>query len=166
MDEKTWHIYQNKKQEGPFSAKEIKELILNNMIAQNAFFFKLGWKEWRPHKDCLQELEVTTDRRRNAPRSNIEGQIIIHNNNELIKGKGANISSTGIFIETNESLFKIGEKIKLTCKVKGLSKAFHVQATVVRYAQLAPKGYGLQFDDLDTGIKQDIEKLTKDLNQK
>lgn len=174
MEDKHWYCFQNKAQLGPFSTVTIIEMYHNKIITQESYLFKVGWKDWRPLEDCLKELELSTnsqqkpsspekiiERRKNAPRATVGGQIIVHNNSQLIKGKAANISSTGLFIETSEAIFNIGEKIKLTCKVDGLSKPFNAVAMVMRFSvhQAYPQGYGMMFEKLDPKIAKQIEGL-------
>ena len=97
------------------------------------------------------------------PRATINGQIIVHNNGELVIGGGVNISSTGIFVETDKALFKVGEILKLTCRVNGISRPFNVDAEVMRFSTggSAPLGYGLAFVNIDENVAQEIDSLIK-----
>jgi Tfp pilus assembly protein PilZ len=171
MTEKVWFVYQNSKQLGPFDTAEITQMLSSNMILDIAFLFKAGWKDWRPLEECQSEFALiptlppppvsASNRRKDAPRASIEGRIIIHNNGDLIMAKGVNISVGGIFVETQEALFKLGEKLKLTCSIDQFSKPFNVICKVVRFNNdpaHAP-GYGLVFVELDPKIPPQIQKL-------
>jgi hypothetical protein len=169
MSEQNWFLYQGNQQLGPFSTNQVIQMIDSKMIAQDAYLFKVGWKDWRPHEDCMEELGLaqtpvtpaSAERRSAAPRATIQGRIIVHNNGQLIIGTGVNISSTGIFVETNDQIFNVGEKLKLSVRIDGFVKAFNVIARVVRFNSdpRYPVGFGLSFDTLDRGIGDEIEKM-------
>ena len=178
MSEQIWYVYQDSNQSGPFETEKILQMLDKDMISQNAFLFKAGWKDWRPLADCLEKLGKTTPppipnpvaepvQQDRSPRATIKGRIIVHNNGQLVIGGGVNISSSGIFIETPDPLFKIGEKLKLTCRVDGFIKAFNVVATVMRYNkdQKYPVGYGMKFDALDKKIANEIQQLIDQSNE-
>jgi Tfp pilus assembly protein PilZ len=85
----------------------------------------------------------------------------VHNNGQVIIGSGVNISATGIFVETNDQIFTVGEKLKLSVRVDGFVRAFNVLARVVRYNSdpRFPVGFGLMFVGLDKGIGDEIERM-------
>lgn len=169
MNEQNWYVYQQGQQLGPFANTQITQMIASNMIAQDAYLFKVGWKDWRPIEETYEELGlpkpqsavVSPERRAAAPRASIQGRVIVHNNGQLVIGAGVNISSTGIFVETSDQLFTVGERLKLSVRVEGLVKAFNVVAQVMRFNS-DPRyaiGFGLKFESLDGGIASEIEKL-------
>ncbi|MBP6217553.1 MAG: PilZ domain-containing protein [Oligoflexales bacterium] len=182
MQDKIWYLYQNGKQEGPYPVEFLVELHHKTMLSQSCYLFKTGWKEWRPIEDCLSELGpkenlisipppppvLLEKRRREAPRATVAGEIIVHNDKDLLKGTAANISATGLFVSTKEEIFKIGEKIKITCKIKELPEPFKAQATVIRYSKDREDhtGYGLVFEGLNPQIKHKIEELIQFINRK
>lgn len=169
MSEQNWFVYQGNQQSGPFSTGQVVQMIDSKMIAQDAYLFKVGWKDWRPYEDCMEELGIkngdmkpaSDERRSTAPRATIQGRVIVHNNGQLIIGGGVNISSTGIFVETNDQLFTVGERLKLSVRIDGFVKAFNVVARVVRYNSdpRFPVGFGLSFEGLDRGITEEIDKM-------
>lgn len=176
MSAKEWYYYQNSNQSGPHEFSEIVELINNHIISQDCYLFKTGWADWRLIGECIEELglpstsfDFNSDGNRKvqrAKRMTIDGKIIVHNNGKLSIGSGVNISSSGIFIETEEKLFEIGEQLKVTCKVRGFKKAFNTQAEVVRFSSENgdPKGYGLKFTALDQQVVHEINELIDKLN--
>ena len=175
MADQTWYLYQNGQQVGPFDTDQVSQLYTNNMVSQDSYIFKVGWKEWLPMEEGYEQLGINKPgnpskspkevekRKSTAPRATVEGKVIVHNDGQLSIGQGANISSTGIFVETNDNLFQIGEQLKLTVKCQGLEKAFNVIAEVIRYNDdpRFPVGYGLKFENLDLGIKDKIDRLVK-----
>jgi hypothetical protein len=178
-DENIWYLYQNSNQMGPFDTQQILQMFNSNMIAQDGYVFKVGWKDWRPVEEGLDELglkfsstpaspkELET-RRQAAPRASIAGRIVIHNDGQLAIGKGINISPTGIFVETTEKLFQVGEQIKMSVRAEGISRPFNVVAKAIRYNSdpRYPIGYGLKFEELEDGIKSEIMDLVKQESKK
>jgi hypothetical protein len=169
-----WFIYHNGQQLGPFGSDQLKQLHANHMIAQDAYLFKVGWKDWRPLEQCLEEfglppvsLKPDAQRVQGAPRASIQGRVIVHNNGQLAIGSGVNISATGIFVETNDEIFTIGEKLKLSVRCDGIKKPFNVIAQVIRFNvdPRFPVGYGLKFDSIDPDVSQEIEALVSARNQ-
>jgi hypothetical protein len=169
MSEQNWFVYQGNQQLGPFDTTQVKQMLDSKMIAQDAYLFKAGWKDWRPMEDCFEELGLkapnqqpsTPERRSAAPRATIKGRVIVHNNGQMIIGSGVNISSSGIFVETNEQIFTVGEKLKLSVRIDGFVKAFNVFARVIRFNSdpRSPVGFGLSFEGLDKGIGDEIERM-------
>lgn len=179
MSEQVWYIYQQNQQLGPFTAEQLQQMIAIKMIAQDAYLFKVGWKDWRPIEETAEELGLAANtmpvlssaeqssRRLGAPRATIRGRIVIHNNGQVSIGNGVNISSSGIFIETKDEIFRLGEELKLSVKVDGMSKAFNSSARVVRLNVDPdfPLGYGLQFLDLPEDIRDSILELVRVQNE-
>jgi len=169
MSDIQWYVYQNNQQLGPFAALQVGQMITTKMIAQDAYLFKVGWKDWRPLEECLEEFGLTSqppmaplpDRKATAPRATISGRVIVHNNGQLIIGGGVNVSSTGIFVETQDQIFTVGEKLKLTVRIDGFVKAFNAVARVVRYNSdpRYPVGFGMSFENLDRSLVEEIEKM-------
>lgn len=168
MNEQIWYIYQFGQQMGPFAGQQVKQMLIGKMIAQDAYLFKVGWKDWRPVEDTYGELGVQTEqpeqkstqgRRASAPRATIKGRVIVHNDGELVIGSGVNISATGIFVETRDKIFTVGEQIKLSVKAEGFPRAFNAVAQVVRFNDDPnyPIGYGLKFENLEESIAGDIQ---------
>lgn len=175
MSEQVWYVYQNGQQLGPFGVGQVKQMVDSKMIPQDAYLFKVGWKDWRPIEDCWDELaegggiqrstppqatQSESERRDTAPRATIQGRVIVHNNGQLVIGGGVNISASGIFVETKDQLFTVGERLKLSVRAEPFTKPFNVVAQVVRYST-DPRfaiGYGLRFEDLDETIGREIQK--------
>ena len=168
MSDAQWYVYQNTQQSGPFEVAQITQMLTSNMIAQEAYLFKVGWKDWRPLEECHEELGLKTantpasaERRAAAPRASIQGRVIVHNNGQLIIGTGVNISSTGVFVETQEQIFTVGERLKLSVRIDGFVRAFNVVSRVVRYNSdpRFPVGFGLSFENLDPHMAGEIERM-------
>jgi hypothetical protein len=167
MSEQIWYVFQQGQQMGPFSSEQMQQLVSNKIIAQDAYLFKVGWKDWRPVEETHQELGLGSAkpaeaaRVQGAPRASIKGRVMVHNNGQLQVGGGVNISSTGIFVETPEQVFTVGERLKLSVKCDGLAKPFNVMAQVIRFNSDPrwPVGYGLKFEDLAPSVKMEIQAI-------
>jgi hypothetical protein len=180
MSEQVWYLFQGGQQIGPFDSNQVVQLHTNNMIAQESYVFKVGWKEWRPIEDLYEELGIKGksptmaqakaigERRAAAPRATVAGSVIVHNNGQICIGNGVNISITGMFVETRDQIFTIGESLNLTVRCDGLGKPFNVKAKVIRFSTQPPypSGYGLQFEDLDASLQERIGELIKQQNRK
>ncbi len=175
MSELSWFVYQNQKQLGPFTSEQVLQLYNTQMLSEDSFLFKAGWKDWVAFNDCRAELglpapqpEKKPAKANTAPRATVSGRVIVHNNGDLVIGKGVNISSSGIFIETTQQIFTLGERLKLSVKVVGLGKAFNAQAEVIRFNEDPrwPLGYGLSFLGLEAHLREEIDNLVRKIPDK
>ena len=174
MSDQVWYVYQAGNQIGPFDTAQVTSMVSSKMIAQDAYLFKVGWKDWQPLEATFEELglpasqePVAQARITGAPRASISGRVIVHNNGQIVIGSGVNISGTGMFVETKDQIFTVGEMLKLSVRCEGMSKAFNAVAQVIRYNldQRWPTGYGLRFVSLNEESRAEIEALVKDQNQ-
>jgi hypothetical protein len=174
--EAVWFIYSGGQQIGPFTTEQAGQLVARKAVAADSYVFRVGWKDWRPVEECHEELGLPPvgklnqaaleDRRKVAPRASVTGRVVIHNNGNLTIGAGVNVSTSGIFVETNEPIFTIGEKLKLSVKAEGMEKPFNAVAQVVRYNSdpRFPMGYGLKFEVLSDRARADIKRLVEAKN--
>lgn len=176
MEERIWYLYQNGQQMGPFDADQIKQLHANSMMTQEAYIFKVGWKDWQPLEDCGHELgiggnaaaisaEETKQRRQNAPRATVKGRVDFHNDSQIASGMGVNISASGLFVETTKDIFQLGELVKVTVRIDSLD-TFNALAKVIRFNKDAqfPVGYGLMFEQISNESKTKIQELVDEQN--
>lgn len=187
MSKREWYIHQNNQQAGPFDLAALKQWIQNHGTNPQTLIFRAGWTQWRPHSECLSELSQPTPlaeeeagllslqqdkshseisqleplKQKRAPRNSVQGQIIVHNNDNLIFAQSVNISVEGLFIKTDKPIFNIGEILKVTCRIKAIGTPFNAEAQVVRRANklTEPSGYGLFFTSLAPHISQRIHAL-------
>ena len=52
MSDNNWFVFQGNQQQGPFDTPKMSEMLTSKIIAQDAYIFKAGWKDWRPLEDC------------------------------------------------------------------------------------------------------------------
>jgi hypothetical protein len=179
MSDQVWYLYQNGQQLGPYDTQQVTQLFTTKMIADDGYIFKVGWKDWRPVEEGYEVLGLTvpsdkgwTDEQLNArkaarPRAGVTGRVVVHNNGDVTIGKGINVSETGIFVETHDRIFTLGEQLKISVRCDGLSKAFNAEAIVIRFNTdpRYPLGYGLQFTSIDDSDKVQIRELVEQLNK-
>ena len=165
---------------GPFESEQLLQLRDSNMISQNAFVFKAGWKDWRPVKTIWVEIEAQAlgkptvipevaavveenpqERRAGGTRVNVSGRIIAHNNSQIVFASAVNVSESGLYVATNEEIFHVGEEVKITVQIEQLNKSFNAVAQVAHYNSDPKfiKGYGLIFKDVNSVIKAKIKDL-------
>lgn len=168
MSEQVWYVYQGGQQIGPFTSEQLNQMHTSKMVALDAYLFKTGWKDWRPLEECIEEAglngknaRATEQRKLGTPRATIQGRVVVHNNGQLVIGAGVNISATGIFVETRDQIFNMGEKLKISVRAEGLTRPFNVVAKVIRYNTDTrfPIGYGLQFEGLEDSVRNDVQGL-------
>lgn len=170
-----WYLYQNNQQVGPFDTQQITQLLTNKMISQDSYIFKAGWKDWRVLASGYEELGLElpaefkakpSDKREKAPRAGVSGRIVVHSGDQVSFGKGVNISSSGLFVETTEQVFSVGQKLKISVRCEGLEKAFNAEAQIVRYNSdpKFPIGYGFQFTEIDNEDLAAIKALVASKN--
>jgi hypothetical protein len=179
MSDLIWYLYQQEQQLGPFTTSQIVQMHSNSMIAQDAFVFKVGWKDWRPLDEVHDEFglpntshqvavpQKPSDKRATAPRATIKGRVVVHNNGQLTIGQGVNISATGIFVETSDQIFTVGEMLKLSVRADGIAQPFNVVAQVIRFNsdKRYPVGYGLRFEKIDLPVRDQIQSLVDQQNR-
>lgn len=184
MSEQVWYLYQNGQQVGPYDTEQVSQLYITNMIAKDGYIFKVGWKDWRPIEEGYEILglqnpakgEVSQGdydkqlekRRDSAPRASIAGRVVVHNNGQLAIGHGVNISMNGIFVETPDQIFTVGETLKLSVRCDGIDKAFNAEAKVIRHNSDVkyPVGYGLKFSKIDAETQGKIQELVNEANSR
>ncbi|MFY7927507.1 MAG: PilZ domain-containing protein [Oligoflexus sp.] len=184
MSEQVWYLYQNGQQTGPFDTQQVSQIFHSNMIAKDGYIFKVGWKDWRPVEEGYEALglinpdkktmtpeeeQAHIERRlKAAPRATISGRVVVHNNGQLTIGQGVNISVDGIFVETSQQLFTVGENLKLSVRAQGMPQAFNAEAVVIRVNddKRFPVGYGLRFSKIDSRSKESIKRLVNEANNR
>lgn len=175
-NDQVWYIYHEQQQLGPFVSEQLRQLINTNMITSNSYLFKVGWKDWRPIEDCMAEIgahnntippQASQSRRDRVPRASVSGRVVIHNSGKLSIGSGVNISPTGIFVETDQEIFVVGEHLKLSVKVQGFDRSFNALAEVIRYCRDPnyASGYGLRFTEIEEEIRVLIQRLVDQRNR-
>jgi hypothetical protein len=99
-----------------------------------------------------------------AMRVVMEERVVAHNEQRVTSGKIENISTSGLFFNTNEEAFALNESIKVTLKEgKGLGKPVQLQGVIVRKSSFGEGnkkffGYGLELRSIDDAARGRIEE--------
>ena len=109
-----------------------------------------------------EKSNIELMRQARLPRMAVRGQVIVHNNDNLIFAQSANISAEGLFIKTEKPIFYIGEILKITCRIIDLGSPFNAEAQVVRRSSGVhePSGYGLYFTMIKPEVVEKIRQIT------
>lgn len=156
---------------GPFSRKDLLKLILSKQLHARALAKRADWTDFRSILDCLdliskdptdqKDAREVNERRMAAPRAPIKGIVSVNKENESVSCIGSNISTTGIFVKTGETIFRIGEKVDLIAQISGISKSFNAKAEIMRFSANLKfgVGYGLKFLEIDNMTVAEIAKV-------
>lgn len=55
---KEWYVAQNGNPAGPLTEKEIKNLLLSNVLTKDDLVWSVGMQEWKPIKDVPEVLKM------------------------------------------------------------------------------------------------------------
>ncbi len=166
----TWSVVQNNKNYGPFSRNDILKLILTKQLIAQAMLKRNDWSDYKSIIDCLEMIgqpqnyqikPKTTERRMAAPRAPVNGIANASSDQSAIACIASNLSTTGIFLKTGETCFRIGDKIEIVAKVDQISKPFMAKAEVMRFSTNLKfgVGYGLKFLNIDNSVIGEIHKI-------
>lgn len=174
-EQRIWFYYASEQQVGPVTESELRGAIAQGMVSAGDHVFCDGFADWKLLRDLPEfasELSraspASQERRAKAKRAPIHELVVAHNDVHVASGYISNISMTGVFLETKDSVFNVSDEIKLTLKDgKGLGKPMHLRATVVRQARDAryPMGYGLELKELDDNARNRIAEYVKKVSQ-
>ncbi len=154
---RTWYFYNGEAQVGPITEDELRQQIKEQTVALNHHVYCDGYENWKLLADVPELLTESNAEqeypiKRTSARAPIHELVVAHNDRHITSGTVRNISLTGLFLETNDSAFKLNEEIKITLKEgRGLGKPVNLRGVVVRSTQDEhfPHGYGLELHDMD-----------------
>lgn len=167
MSERTWFVFkmEERKQLGPLTTEEVREFFKDQEFALEDLVFQQGFDNWKPLKDVPQLILPPTpisgpsspSQIQRPQRAVLEESIVAHNDSLVIKGRLSNISSNGVFLETDQLLFQEGEFLKITIKEgKDLGKPINIRGKITRRKESQPLGYGIQLIDVDSLVQKRI----------
>lgn len=172
--ERIWFYFAKEVQVGPLRESELKQVIGEGTVGADDFVYREGYGDWKQLKDVPElgrgiapasvRKPTKVSDKRNKGRVAINELVVAHNDAHVATGLISNISITGLFFETPDSVFTLNEEVKLTLKEgKGLGKPMHLRGVVVRQARDArfPVGYGLELRGLDESSRGRIAEYIK-----
>jgi len=165
-----WLVLHSHKTFGPFSRIELLKLILSKQLNAHAKVKRDDWQDFIPIIDCLEiiskpqsyvEKPKMTERRMAAPRAPVNGIACASKDGANIACITSNLSTTGIFLKTGETCFRIGDNIDLVAKIEQMPKAFQAKAEVMRFSTNLKfgVGYGLRFLSIENNVITDIRNI-------
>lgn len=162
MTENVWYYYDGEKQFGPVGDDKLKTLICSGHVTPEYYVFGAGFDDWRPLtevEDLAKLAPQISGRRPAAERAPIVEVVIAHNGRNIASGTLCNISVSGVFFQTKDMVFDVGEEVKLTLKEGAeLGKPIHLHCRVARHSPTRHPsvGYGLEILDLDEDTQRRI----------
>ena len=176
LNERVWFFYSKEEQVGPMTESDLRVAISEGTLKDSDYVYREGFPDWRvlgevtelrqppqSHLVSVPISEAPTAARR-APRAMIQELVVAHNDNNIATGHIKNISVSGLYLETEDAVFKMNDEVKLTLKEgKGLGKPMHLKAVVVRQAREngLHVGYGLELKGLDEASRARIVEYIK-----
>lgn len=171
--EQTWTVLYNGANYGPYQRKDLLKLILSKQLNTKAQLKRGDWQEFKSILDCLEvlaqdpasqkalEAKSRLERRIAAPRATVHGVVHISKDDKAIISIGHNISTTGMFVKTGETTFRIGQTVALTAKIDEIAKPFKATAEIMRFSTNLKfgVGYGMRFVDIDNLTVNEISKV-------
>jgi hypothetical protein len=86
--------------------------------------------------------------------------VVAHNASHVATGHISNISVTGLYFETPDSVFALNDEVKITLKEgRGLGKPMHLSGVIVRQSRGDARdaaGYGLELRGVDEAARARI----------
>ncbi len=166
----TWSVLQNNRPYGPYSRNDMLKLILSRQLKAHAKVKRSDWEDYKSIIECLEiignaqnqaQKPKTSERRMAAPRAPVNGIVSASNDQAKIACLTSNLSTSGMFLKTGETCFRIGDKIQLHAKVENISKPFVANAEVMRFSTNLKfgVGYGLRFISIDNSVIGEIRDI-------
>lgn len=162
MAENVWYYFDGEAQVGPVSEEKLRALVVSGQVTPEYYVFRNGFDDWKLLSEVSELAALApriSGRRPVAERAPITEVVIAHNGRHIASGVLRNISVSGVFFETSDRSFQVGDDLKLTLtQGQELGKPIHLRCRVARYsANNKPAvGYGLEILDLTEEIQQRI----------
>ena len=176
--DRVWFYYARDAQVGPVKEAELKTALAEGLLSEKDYVYREGFSDWKLLKD-VPEFKISgvrsqpiarapikppssSDKRSGNKRVSIKEHVVAHNDTHVATGLISNISVSGVFFETADSVFSLNDEVKLTLKEgKGLGKPMHLRGVVVRQCRDGLPGYGLELRGLDEASRARIQEYIK-----
>jgi hypothetical protein len=171
-EERSWFLYYNDTQFGPFTEGEILRFLSTGKINPRVHAWKGGMPNWvrirdlEPFKtgstsksDSKPSVRPAVERRkeqREAPRRPMVARILLHNNKNVTEAMCRDISVGGMQVLTDVIPGTVGSKIKLNVS-SGALDPFVAEGEIVRILE-DNRGFSFRFSGLSEPAKRAIEK--------
>jgi hypothetical protein len=184
-----WFLSVNGRQVGPLNDQQVESAIAAQPDRSRLYVIHRTWKGWKHVREMgltgtsansseqarpedrnaasvrslssIAKTEIRAERRINPFRGEVNGTVLVHNDQALVSTKAANISESGIFLQCNERPFALGEVIKLTIKCAEIGQGFQAIGRLVRYDDGTGRngpGFAVQLTEVGLSSRQSITR--------
>lgn len=171
-EDRSWFLYYNDTQFGPFTEEEILRFLSVGKINPRVHAWKGGMPNWIRLRDLepfksggsaqagpVVKTATMKERRkeqREAPRRPMVARILLHNNKNVTEAMCRDISVGGMQVLTDVIPGTVGSKIKLNVS-SGALDPFVAEGEIVRILE-DNRGFSFRFSGLSDSAKRAIEK--------
>ncbi|HAR42361.1 MAG TPA: hypothetical protein DCS07_06975 [Bdellovibrionales bacterium] len=170
-EERSWFLYYNGSQFGPFSKSEVEAAIRGGKINGKVFVWKDGMQTWQKLEevDEFRSSSVrppappkgvsgakTKKEARSAPRRPLVAKIVMAQESSVSVGVCRDISIGGMQVLTDRGPSTVGKKIKLNVSAPGQIEPFVAEGVVVRILEDG-RGFSFRFEKLSTQARDAVE---------
>lgn len=181
-ESRSFYLYFNSSQYGPFSPSELEHVLKSHKLGRNAYAWTPGWPNWKrlseiaefqkhlPPKERtssgatgkIVKTKTSPSDKRRAPRKPLVARLFLHNDKDVIIAVCRDISVGGMQVLTDRVPGPVGTLIKLNVspgdpsKVKG----FVAEGEIVRVLEDG-RGFSFRFRKISDDAKRAIEKYIR-----
>jgi len=181
VKERTWYLYYNETQFGPFSFQEVCRFLKIGKIHGRVHAWETGMDDWEKLQDIDQfrasvseskksppkvpskseTNKPKSDEQRRGPRKPLIARIVMADENSVVMGICRDISIGGMQVLTDEIPGLPGTKIKLNVSPAGDKRGgsigpFVAEGTIVRILEDG-RGFSFRFEKLPEEARRAIE---------
>ncbi len=167
---RTWYVYTNSAQYGPFEPTEVEMMIDAGRVTNNSYLWKKGMPNWvgaatvtgfkipLPEKSTATSApESSVKEQRNAPRKPFEVKILMTDGKEVGWALCRDVSIGGMQVLMDHSPGQVGTVLKLNVSASDSIPAFTCEGTIVRILEDG-RGFSFRFNNLPNDACQAIEQ--------
>jgi hypothetical protein len=179
QSKKSWFVYYNESQYGPFSVEEIQRYLATGRMTPRVFGWTQGMEKWErlerieafsssvkqeslPKESAKEQKEQEKEEQRQAPRRPVVARIIFTNQEEVILGVCRDISIGGMQVLTDRIPGPMGTKIRLNVSASGprVIESFVAEGLIVRILEDG-RGFSFRFNELSADSRAKIEEYLR-----
>jgi hypothetical protein len=180
---RSWYLYQNNSQFGPFSMEELKNALKTGRISQRIHTWRYGMKTWERiervaefheslvsaggnqkashHSKVKVEAKVEVEEQRQHPRRPLIAKILMSDQESVIVGVCRDISIGGLQVLTDTVPGDVGTRLKMNISPSSNEgenpiEPFVAEGLIVRILEDG-RGFSFRFVKIGDRAKQSIE---------
>jgi len=176
-----WFVLKGANKFGPFPYMEVVKMLQEKVVYEFDFVWKQGFDAWKRiaqipdfHYDHIKKLKETLMPeikevffRRKHPRVDYQGIVLVHDNKNVWKGFGEEISVGGAGVVMDNALLIPGQDLYLHFKSQGPVMPFNAICEIVSKRFIegvrernASIRYGLRFKDISPSAQKLLKQYT------